>query len=177
VAGNPNKQQTMKTLFLTIIAVAVMEFAAAQTISKDVVATAGDTYTNTSENIVLSWTIGQTVTGTFYSGDGTFSISQGFHTGMPLSGIGIEEYYSNSPVQNIYPNPTHGNAYLEMTNSQEGPIIFKIYNAQGKLVSTQQEIIENEKIEIQLQSLKPGIYFISSLFEDGNKKSQKIIKQ
>ena len=96
---------------------------------------------------------------------------------MPLSGIGIEEYYTNSPVQNIYPNPTHGNAYLEMTNSQEGPIIFKIYNAQGKLVSTQQEIIENEKIEIQLQSLKPGIYFISSLFEDGNKKSQKIIKQ
>ena len=54
MAGNPNKQQTMKTLFLTIIAVAVMEFAAAQTISKDVVATAGDTYTNTSENIVLS---------------------------------------------------------------------------------------------------------------------------
>ena len=167
----------MKTIFLTVLLFTAIEFASAQSISKSVVATAGDSYTNTGEDIVLSWTIGQTVTGTFLSGDGMLYLSQGFHTGVPLGGVGLEEYLDNTTIDNIYPNPTRENVYLELSETVHGKTIFRIYNAQGELVKSQLIEAKSRKTEINLQGVSPGIYFITAIFENGDKTDYKIVKQ
>jgi hypothetical protein len=166
----------MKTFILTVLLVTFLEFGYSQTISKEVVASAGETYTHPTDNFTMSWTLGEAVIGTLTSNDGLITISQGFHAGGPLSGIGINDYAQDHKDVSLYPNPCDKTLYLNFSNSTQNKFIYKIYNAQGKIVSIHKVDKNEDVIEIDMNQNKPGIYFLVTEFKNGKRDSFKFVK-
>lgn len=166
----------MKIFLLALLISAIIEAAQSQSISKNVVAPAGDTHSNPGEDIVLSYTVGQTATGTYFAGDNAFSLSQGFHTGMPLDGLSTQELMAR-PDATIYPNPTEKNIFLELTKDLYGITCFNVYNNQGELITSQKVDIHHTTHKIETDALNSGLYLIVATFQGGAQQQFKIIKQ
>jgi len=166
----------MKTLMLFILIATFVEFGTAQTLEKDVIATSGESYTNGEMN--LSWTVGQTVTGTFFSPDETMSISQGFHTGIPLNGNAIQKmnFDSNGSIM-LYPNPVENTLYVKFFNSKEGDYSYEIYNSQGKIVIQKNDLIIDMVNPVDVGNLSPGVYFYTVIYDQGKKAQHTFIKE
>jgi hypothetical protein len=167
----------MKAFILTVILVTFLEFGYSQTISKQVIASAGETFTHPTDNFTMSWTLGETVIGTLTSDDGLISISQGFHTGGPLSGIGINDYVKNSSNINIYPNPCDKTLYLSISESSQKELTYKIFNSQGKIVMANQIKKIDNHVEIDMSQNQPGIYFLVTEYRNGERASFKFVKE
>jgi len=167
----------MKAFVLTVLLVTFLEFGYSQSISREVVATAGETYTHPTENFTMSWTLGETVIGTFSSNDGSFTISQGFHSGGPLSGIGIDEYTAHSGFLSLYPNPCQNTLFLSLEQTHKKEFIYKIYNSQGQLIDINEKENQSRQIEIDMSLSKPGIYFLITEFKNGQRESYKFVKK
>ncbi|HKK59134.1 MAG TPA: T9SS type A sorting domain-containing protein [Salinivirga sp.] len=166
----------MKAFILTALLVTFLEFGYSQNISKEVVASAGETYTHTTENFTMSWTLGETVIGTLTSGDGSITISQGFHSGGPLSGIGIDEYMHNEGMLFLYPNPVDKTLFMYVSRIGKAEFSYKIFNSQGQVIAIDKVSKIDELIEIDVSGNKPGIYFLISEFKNGERNSYKFIK-
>lgn len=167
----------MKAFILTVILVTFLEFGYSQTISKQVIASAGETFTHPTDNFTMSWTLGETVIGTLSSNDGSITISQGFHAGGPLAGISINDYPQDIQNMSIYPNPCEKTLYLRLIKSLDKDLIYKLYNSQGKIISIQKVITYDELIEIDMSQNKPGIYFLVTEFKNGERNSYKFVKK
>ncbi len=166
----------MRTLILTILIATFVEFGTAQSLEKDVIATAGAYFDN--NEIGLNWTIGQTVTGTFESPDGAFTLSQGFHTGAPLDGNAIETKPATSSGElTLYPNPAQNSLFVSFYKTKKGKISYKIYDSKGNTVMLSGEFLLNKTIEIDVENLPPGIYFFTSSFDQGKLFSRSFIKK
>ena len=166
----------MKAFVLTVILVTFLEFGYSQSISKEVVASAGETFTHPTENFTMSWTLGETVIGTFSSGDGSITISQGFHSGGPLSGIGIDEYMNSDKLLFLYPNPVDKTLFMNVSRTGKTEFTYKIFNSQGQIILIDKVSENEELIEIDVSETKPGIYFLISEFKNGERNSYKFIK-
>lgn len=73
-------------------------------------------------------------------------------------GFGIHDPYSNANIK-IYPNPAQSRLFVDI-REVVGEINLEFYNIQGRLVMPNQQISHGEIHEIDIASLKPGIYFI-----------------
>ncbi|MFH1005457.1 MAG: T9SS type A sorting domain-containing protein [Bacteroidota bacterium] len=81
-----------------------------------------------------------------------------------LSPLGIQEHISNSFVQ-IYPNPFHESAILQITNPQITDYELKIYDLYGREVMT--DFIRNaDKFIIYKKNLSSGLYFFTVSYEN-----------
>lgn len=71
----------------------------------------------------------------------------------------------NSKIENqylsVYPNPSHGEIYVNYQTEEKGPIQLKVYDAKGSIILnrplTQNEL---ENYVLQIPSSKPGTYII-----------------
>jgi hypothetical protein len=166
----------MKAFILTVILVTFLEFGYSQSISKEVVASAGNTFTHPTEDFTMSWTLGEAVIGTLTSDDGSITISQGFHSGGPLSGIGIDDYLQNESYLSLYPNPVDKTLFMNVSKTGKSEFTYKLFNSQGQVIAID-KVSENEEIiEIDVSETKPGIYFLISEFKNGERNSYKFIK-
>lgn len=166
----------MKAFILTVILITFLEFGYSQNIVKEVIASAGETYTHPTENFTMSWTLGETVIGTLTSNDGSIILSQGFHSGGPLSGNGIDEYEQNQGLISLYPNPCDKTLFLNIGRSESG-FTYKIFDSQGQLVLIKKVSEKEELIELDLSQNKPGIYFLISEYKNGKRNNYKFIKE
>ncbi|GAA4279138.1 T9SS type A sorting domain-containing protein [Aquimarina mytili] len=76
---------------------------------------------------------------------------------------------------NLYPNPTKANATLSILNADSSTIAIEIHNALGMTVSSGVYDIKANKVELPMQSLPSGIYFVT--INQGTSKTLRIIKQ
>jgi len=166
----------MKAFILTVILVTFLEFGYSQSISKEVVASAGETFTHPTENFSMSWTLGEAVIGTLISGDGSIIISQGFHSGGPLSGIGIDDNIQSDEFLYLYPNPVDKTLFMNVSKTGKSEFTYKIFNSQGQVIAIDKVTENEEVIEIDVSDTKPGIYFLISEFKNGERNSYKFIK-
>jgi len=74
--------------------------------------------------------------------------------------IGIHDFYSNSEVLTIFPNPTDGILYLNF-NDLRVNIVLNVYDIRGrKMMSEKHENQRNQEMAVDLSTLRSGIYFI-----------------
>ena len=116
--------------------------------AQEVVATQGDSYSNTSGSI--DFTVGEVVinTGT----DGSNSITQGFHQSN-WKFVGVEDHAPNYEVS-IFPNPTE--EVLNIKTSKFENVKYTLYDTQGKLVLHGK--LSAEQTTIQVRKMAAGSY-------------------
>jgi hypothetical protein len=116
------------------------------------------------------------VTTTVYSTVGT-SVSNGCSVLAQLNMVvepctGINAHKTNLKDLTVYPNPTNGSIYIELTTDLEKNIL--IYDLAGKLVL--EMYTSDSKQNISLQHLPAGLYFVRVKIGDASR-TLKIIKE
>jgi hypothetical protein len=125
-------------------------FMFAQSLTPEVIATAGTNYSNASSQI--EFTIGEVATSTLTAGGNT--LTQGFH--QPELRFASLEDYANDYVFTLYPNPTQ--EFVTVESTKEDDMQVHVYDANGKsiLVSS----VFQQKITLDLQTLAAGSYVL-----------------
>ncbi len=116
--------------------------------AQEVVATQGDSYTNSSGSI--DFTIGEVVINT--GSDGSNDLTQGFHQ-TNWNFVSIEDHVPSYEAI-IFPNPT--SEILTIRTSSFENVNYTLYDAQGKLVI--QDKLSSAQTPIQVSQLAPGAY-------------------
>ena len=159
----------MKTI-LTILCVFTTCFFSAQSIDRQILASAGNTFETSSNK--LTFTIGEPIIGVISN---TVTISQGFlataSSGVTLS----EEDVTLKEAIKLYPNPVTENLSINLKNTS-GTVILNIYSISGKLVL--KASLNGSKNLLNLSHLSNGTYLVNLEFTDyKNTKTFKIIKK
>ncbi len=87
--------------------------------------------------------------------------------------LGVSE--NNSSTYSIHPNPAQNELFITAQNTTQN-LKIKIFNIEGKLLSTQTLEVAN-KTSIDVSSLTSGMYFLNIEDENGNTTIKKFIKQ
>ena len=140
--------------------------SALKTTAQEIVATQGDSYSNTTANI--DFTIGEVIIDT--GSDGNNYITQGFHQSS-WNFTGLEDYAPNYEVS-IFPNPT--SEILNIKTSVFENVTYTLYDAQGKLII--QNILSTEQTPIQVGQLTTGKYSLILSSKNQKLKTFKLIK-
>lgn len=158
-----NFQNTSMFLLLLLLSTSVFS----QSISRSVISSSG--YDGSAEHYQVSWTIGETVIGTFAAGD--VMLTQGFHQGEILV-TSIEE---TDPGQKMiaYPNPAHDELYIRVDNP-EG-LRYEIFDVNGQRIAGEQ--ITSQTTSVNVSNLSPAIYYVKLKNDQQAKQTFKIIKR
>lgn len=151
----------MKKILLTSIAFFFIIFSVlAQSVSREVASSSGETYTNSSGS--LSWTIGEPNSQTFSSSSNF--ITQGFHQ-TKLEITSVEENTERIKMK-VYPNPTH--EYLNLEFSGKHPdYSVNLYDFRGKLIKdvSVDNAVSNKIIDISAEAA--GTYLLKVSAKNG----------
>ena len=154
-----NKSKIMK--FLTILSLSLLPFfALAQSITPEVIASAGEHYDNGTTQ--LSWTLGEVVIDTYDNGSNI--LTQGFHQ-TQLTVTSIEEDLAEIRL-NLYPNPTAEYLNIELGNNEKD-INLQLYDMAGKLIHKDVINAHDSKYVLPMQNVESGRYLIQMQSEDG----------
>lgn len=147
--------------FLTVLSLAALPFLGmAQSISPEVVASAGEHFENGS--VQLSWTLGEVVIDTY--DNGTNILTQGFHQ-TNLTVTAIDETLADVRM-NLYPNPTSEYLNIELSNNEQ-QINLQVYDMSGRLIHKDVINAYDTKYVLPMQSVATGKYLIQMQSEDG----------
>ena len=151
--------------FFTIISLASLPFlCVAQSISPEVIASAGDHYDNGTTQ--LSWTLGEVVIDTYDNGSNI--LTQGFHQ-TQLTVTSIEENLADVRM-NLYPNPTSEYLNISLRNNEKD-INLQLFDMTGRLVHKDVINAHDTKYVLPMQSVATGKYLIQMQTEDGKMNS------
>lgn len=157
----------MKKLLLMVgIAVTTGYTLKAQTVSRQVVASAGS-YVSTPAGSV-SATTGELVIATGSSG--SFMLTQGFQQ-PDANPTGIQQKKEVMVTYNLYPNPAMDNISISLQSPEEVSVNFYIYDVSGKLL----EKTENNRVQtsgynrsFNIANYTAGNYFFKIISSDGS---------
>lgn len=90
--------------------------------------------------------------------------------------IGVSENELTNSIFNIYPSPTKDVVFLEAKTSNNISFNIEIQNSLGQVIYSKNYNSINEKIEIDLNEFKNGIYFIKIKLENKTIANKKIVK-
>lgn len=157
--------------FFTIVSLSVLPiFGMAQSISPEVIASAGGHFDNGATQ--LSWTVGEVVIDTYDNGANI--LTQGFHQ-TQLSVTSVEESLADIRL-NMYPNPTSESLNIELGNN-ENDINLQLFDMSGKLVHKDVINAYDAKYVLPMQSVATGNYLVQMQSVDGKMKTtHKVMK-
>lgn len=157
--------------FLTVLSIVCLPlFGMAQSISPEVVASAGDHFDNGTTQ--LSWTLGEVVIDTY--DNGTNILTQGFHQ-TQLTVTSVEETLANVRL-NMYPNPTSELLNVELGNN-ESDINLQLFDMSGKLVHQAKIEAYQTKYVVPMNLVATGNYLVQMQSVDGKMNTtHKVIK-
>ncbi len=139
-----------------------------QSISKQVIGTAGKTQTNS--NLKVSWTTGEPVVGLMTAGGN--QLGNGYYPAMDLQALSIDDVALNVEIK-VYPNPTSQSLYV--SHPELNLFGIQIVDLNGKQVYS--GTIEKE-VPLDVSSYTQGMYLITVENKESNKKNTyKIIKK
>jgi len=94
--------------------------------------------------------------------------------------LGIDEVHSAiiEEVGDIYPNPTNGEASINITLKQETKVKLEVVNKYGQLIAKSEIAMQEgtQKVDLSTNSIPRGIYFVSIMGDDGIKLIKKLVK-
>ena len=155
----PSNLEDMKFL-ATISIIALPLLGMAQSISPQVIASAGEHFANGSAQ--LSWTLGEVMIDTY--ADGNNILTQGFHQTL-LTVTSIEENLADL-VLNMYPNPTSELLNIDLRNNDED-LELQLFDMGGKLIHTDAITAHTGQYVLQMNKVESGKYLIRLQSADG----------
>lgn len=161
---------TMQTrrMFLVFLMMIFYNSAFSQSISKQVIGTAGKTQTNSNHKV--SYTLGEPVIGSMTAGGK--QLGNGYHPSLNLQALSINDINLNFQIK-IYPNPT--SEFLFVTHPDYSKFNMEITDINGKIIYS--GIVERD-YPIDVSSYTTGIYLITIENKESNIKNMyKIIKK
>ena len=158
----------MKHILLLLIICCCATFATAQTLTPQVISSAGTTFVNGSTT--LDYTVGEPVTATLDNGSN--QLSQGFHQNDLLITT-----ITNSPSSSgiaVFPNPSVDVVNIQFAKPTDNNK-FELYSADGKLLKT--EACKAQTIsQLDMNAFGCGTYFLKIFTDNKEQTSFKIIK-
>ena len=155
-----------KTILFFVLSVPF--FGGAQTISKQVIGTAGKTQTNS--NLKISWTTGEPVVGLMTAGGN--QLGNGYYPAMDIQALSIDDITLNVEIK-VYPNPTSQSLYV--SHPELNSFGIQIVDLNGKQVYSG-TISKDQPLDVSNYS--QGMYLITIENKEANKKNTyKIIKK
>ena len=139
-----------------------------QSISKQVIGTAGKTQTNS--NLKVSWTTGEPVVGLMTAGGN--QLGNGYYPAMDLQALSIDDVTLNVEIM-LYPNPVSQSLYV--SHPELNSFGIQIVDLNGKQVYSG-TISKDQPLDVSNYS--QGMYLITIENKEANKKNTyKIIKK
>jgi hypothetical protein len=146
----------------------VTAFGYSQTISKQVIGTAGKTQTNS--NLKISWTTGEPVVGLMTAGGN--QLGNGYYPALDLQALSVEDNILDVQLR-IYPNPTSQS--LCVSHPELNSLGITIVDLNGKQLY-HGTINKEEPLDVSNYTL--GMYMVTVENSATNKKNTyKIIKK
>ena len=156
----------MKTITCLLLLVSSSIFA--QSISKQVISTAGKTQTNS--DLKVSWTTGEPVVGLMTAGGN--QLGNGYYPAMDLQALSVEDNTLEAQIT-VYPNPTSQMLYV--SHPEINSFGIQIVDLNGKQVYSG-TISKDQPLDVSNYS--QGMYLITIENKEANKKNTyKIIKK
>jgi len=159
----------MRKLMFTISLGLAIHIANAQSVSPQLVSTAGDSFNNTSYQ--LDWSIGELQTETFAGSQNT--LTQGFHQGTYT----ITSIHENPLLEftiTVFPNPTTEFIMLKVESEKFNEMFYTVTDLTGKILETGKLINETEQINFTHYAV--GSYIVTISQNNQLLKSFQIIK-
>jgi len=135
--------------------------ANAQSISPEVIATAGEHFSNGSSQ--LSWTMGEVMIDTYSAGGNI--VTQGFHQ-TQLTVTSIEESNPFSLDVNVFPNPTSQFLNIDVRGEHK-PLTVTLYDMHGKLLMQENLKSGQASAQLDLSKLAMAYYILNVVDENG----------
>jgi hypothetical protein len=158
----------MEKLFITFLLLFHYNLAQSQTISKQVIGTAGRTLTNS--NLKVSFTAGESVVGLMTAGGN--QLGNGYYPALNLQALNVNDIDLNLQIK-IYPNPASESLFV--THPEYSKFHIEITDLHGKIIYS--GVVERE-IPLDISSYTAGIYLVTvENKESNNKNMYKIIKK
>lgn len=157
--------------FLTVLSLAIVPFfGMAQSITPEVIASAGDHFDNGTNQ--LSWTLGEVVIDTYDNGSNI--LTQGFHQ-TQLTVTSVEEALADIRL-NMYPNPTSEFLNIDLGNNKSD-IELRLFDMGGKLVLQDKIEAYQTNYVLPMNKVATGNYLIQMNSVDGKMNStHKVMK-
>ncbi|MGE0636516.1 MAG: T9SS type A sorting domain-containing protein [Bacteroidia bacterium] len=152
----------MKKMILTLLPFAATAIANAQSISPQVIASAGTHYTGS--NAQLSWTIGEPVITTVSNGSNT--ITQGFHQTL-LNVTAVEEQSVAGVNVTVFPNPTSDVLNINLTNNLKD-LQMDLFDMTGKLLQAREIGSAEGNVQISMTEYARANYLLRVYSADGS---------
>ena len=90
-------------------------------------------------------------------------------TSTVCSTVGVEENLSNVNME-VYPNPTNGELYIDITTLEVQDFTISVINTLGQTVKEVKQMQSNGgKIKIDLSDKNTGVYFVTVKSASGSK--------
>ena len=155
----------MKQLFI-IGLISLSGFS--QSISKQVIGTAGKTQTNS--NLKVSWTAGEPVVGLMTAGGN--QLGNGYYPAMDLQALNVEDNTLDVKIK-VYPNPTSQMLYV--SHPELNSFSIQITDLNGKAIYSG---VISKETPLDVSNYTQGMYLVTITSKEANKKNTyKIIKK
>lgn len=142
-------------------------FAAAQTSSPEVIASAGDYFS--SAGLSNSYTVGEMALVETYT-TGTFMLTQGFQQ-PPDNLSGMAPVNIGSNPMTVFPNPGNGQFFLDYNLDEPAVVIVEVFDVLGQVVYSEQTNRSNgmQHHALDLSSHADGVYFVTCTIKSAGK--------
>ena len=155
----------MKQLALFLV---VTTIGYSQTISKQVIGTAGKTQSNS--NLKVSWTAGEPVVGLMTAGGN--QLGNGYYPALDLQALSVEDNVLDVQLR-VYPNPTSQSLYVSHPDMNSFGITIVDLNGKQLYSGT-----INKEEPLDVSGYTQGMYMVTIENTTSNKKNTyKIIKK
>ncbi|MFK7950895.1 MAG: T9SS type A sorting domain-containing protein [Saprospiraceae bacterium] len=148
----------MKTYYLIFVVLAISYQGISQSLSHDVIGSAGNEFV--SNDVQLSWTLGEIVTTTLSTPNET--LTQGFQQ-TELFAVSTRDVKNNYEIS-AYPNPFRDVIYIQKDNNE--PLNFACIDLLGRTLH--QEVLTEDTQMIDLSTLPSAIYLFRVTDDNGN---------
>ena len=156
---------TMKQLALFLL---VTTIGYSQTISKQVIGTAGKTQSNS--NLKVSWTAGEPVVGLMTAGGN--QLGNGYYPALDIQALSVEDDVLDVQLR-VYPNPTSQSLYV--SHPELTSFVISIVDLNGKQLYSG---TINKEEPLDVSNYTQGMYMVTIENTTTNKKNTyKIIKK
>jgi len=158
----------MKKLLILLISMLCPLSLFSQSISTDVISSAGETFE--SNEYTLDWTVGEGVVDFLFAEGKTLSL--GFHqTDIILANLSEDITES---VSKVFPNPTQNHITIEY-GDKDRELSITITDLLGRKY-LEKKVLSESSVEIDMTDFPNGNYLLEIMTEQGEKSIYKIIK-
>ncbi len=152
-----------KIVFTLAVALFAIQFINAQSISPQVVATAGNYASNGGYSV--SWTLGEPVIATATSGSTT--LTQGFQQ-PSYNVLSVTNGKTEGFEVNVYPNPATDFVVVDWKTDDQNMLYITLYDVTGRMISEQSYSASQDKVSINMSKLASAQYFLEVRNKDNS---------